>query len=571
MSIIKEKIKFDGRNMNFKFSLSSNDNFIGFQQEIDSLMQSTTTDLINPAVDAEEKRFKLNSTPNANLTLIFQFYNVTASISQILFTAAGFTTDEINSKSLNLLNSFFILDFYDTYNINTQTKIFTTYLTKIGNTPQYTINETSNNQLYRWYVPISYLTGTTMTGYVKFSFYNAKTGKITTFFNVDNTSLTTPEHMFFKAQLDQSNMTWKFLTTSYPIITANEISNNTLFTDKVNNTIDNMDNLKQNPPSGDTFIISNGSAGYGSIAKNSSTQPTAPILGKLIITSIVSNNAVGNSSVISDGGADVNERGFVWSTSPIPTTDNNIITSDNGTGAFTANLWELNYATTYYARAYAINNIDITYSNEVSFTTLPVALTVLTDIVGTVISNSATLQGHVGNDGGAAITAEGFIMGSNPSYLTINISAVLAPVNSVFYGSASPLAPNTTYYYKACATNSVGTSYGSITNFTTTSVPPPSVTTIYFGHTSSTATIKTGVNYTGSDSIIDSGIVWATHSNPDQSSNNIHHGAMSGGGYFDTTISGLSTSLTYHVRSYIIMGSAPSSPIYGNEVSFILT
>jgi len=273
MSIIREKIRFNnslvalsggttgttgftGTTMNLRISLSSSDNLIEYQQEIDRLTQFTTIDLINPVVDGEERRFKLNPTPSANITLNFQFYNVTASTYQTLLTAAGFTANEINNNTLNVLNSFFILDFYDTFDINSQTKIFTTYLTKLNKVPSYTIGASNNNQFYRWYVPLSYLqaeTGSTITGYVKFSFYNAKTGKVITFFNNDNISLTTPEYMFFKAELYKNGMTWKFLTSSYPTITAKEIINNTLFANKVNNTVENKDDLKQNPPSGTTY------------------------------------------------------------------------------------------------------------------------------------------------------------------------------------------------------------------------------------------------------------------------------------------------------------------------------
>ena len=162
------------------------------------------------------------------------------------------------------------------------------------------------------------------------------------------------------------------------------------------------------------------------------------------------------------------------------------------------------------------------------------------------------------------------MIGTNPSYITNNIP--VATLSFPTFGAGlGLLVSNLTYYVQAYATNSVGTSYGGVVTFITLAPAPPTVTAIYFGHTSSTAIIKTGVAYNGSDSIIDSGIVWASASNPDQSSNKISHGAMSGTGWFDTTITGLSTSSTYHVRSYIIMASAPSSPIYSPEISFQLT
>ncbi|MFA5207218.1 MAG: hypothetical protein WC428_00810 [Candidatus Paceibacterota bacterium] len=264
MSIIREKIKFNSSGSSLNISLGSNSNFIEYQQDIDRLTQFTGLDLVNPVIDGEERRFKLNPTPNAVITLKFQFYASFMSAydtSGYGFIAAGFTYDEIHLFSANLLNSFFILDFYDTFDINNQTKIFTTYLTKLtipptSYLPEYTIGASTNNQLYRWYVPLSYFTGSTMIGYVKFSFFNAKTGKVTLFFNEDNDIAgiqETPMKIFFKTQLDITNMTWKFITTSYPIIKAKEVINNTLYINKVNNTIVNKDNLQQNPPSGTTY------------------------------------------------------------------------------------------------------------------------------------------------------------------------------------------------------------------------------------------------------------------------------------------------------------------------------
>ena len=273
MSIIREKIRFNsslvgtsgttgttltGHSMNLIISLGSCENFTEYGEDIDNLTQFTVLGLVNPVIDGEVRRFKLNPIPNSYITLIFKFYNVTATTYQTLLTAAGFTTNEINNNDLNILNSFFILDFYDTFDLNSQAKIFTTYLTKLNNLLIYTIGVSNSNQLYPWYIPLSYIlpnaqTGSTAIGYVKLSFYNAKTGNITPFYNQDNESLTTPERIFFKVQLDLINMTWKFLTASYPTITAKEIANNVLYIDKVNNTVDSMDNLQQNPPSGNTY------------------------------------------------------------------------------------------------------------------------------------------------------------------------------------------------------------------------------------------------------------------------------------------------------------------------------
>jgi hypothetical protein len=69
-------------------------------------------------------------------------------------------------------------------------------------------------------------------------------------------------------------MTWKMLTTVYSYINAKEIANNVLYVDKVNNTVDSMDNLQQNPPSGNTFTQLNGKGVYSDTNTNTTTSTT---------------------------------------------------------------------------------------------------------------------------------------------------------------------------------------------------------------------------------------------------------------------------------------------------------
>jgi hypothetical protein len=306
MQIIREKIRFNslisGGTMNLRFSLSSNDDFLGYQQEIDNLTQFVSLDLVNPVNDLEKRRFKSQNSMLLAPKLSFQFYS-TIIISGVdnsqyytppsfVIGSNMFTEAEIASSSPNWLNSFFILDFYDTYDTYTQTKIFTTYLTKKGigtvtattinifgipytyntystPTPTYTVDD--SNQLYYWYVPVSFINtqlnlgNTIFTGYVKFSFYNAKTGKIVLFYNKDNESgaiSKTPEKMFFKTELNLVNKTWKFITTTPPYVNAKEMINNTAYITKVNSTVESINNLAQNPPSGDTFTYLTGTGSY---------------------------------------------------------------------------------------------------------------------------------------------------------------------------------------------------------------------------------------------------------------------------------------------------------------------
>jgi hypothetical protein len=259
MSITQETIRYNnnitGNTMNLKINLGLHNNFTGYQQEIDNLTSFTTTDLVNPETDAELRRFKLYDDSNLYNTasISFLFYNKITQVHIANFITNDFTPFEISSKTKNITNSFFILDYYDSYNEYNQNKIFRTYLTKITTIPIYTI---INTQFYYLNIPVWYIdsiTGNTTTGYIKFSFYNAKTGKIVLFYNHDNQSLLTSEKMFFKTELDLVNKTWYIDTPSYPLMKAYELESNALYTNRINATNTTFDNLQQTYPTGNTF------------------------------------------------------------------------------------------------------------------------------------------------------------------------------------------------------------------------------------------------------------------------------------------------------------------------------
>ena len=87
-------------------------------------------------------------------------------------------------------------------------------------------------------------------------------------------------------------------------------------------------------------------------------------------TSIASTSATFGGEVPSEGSAAVTARGVCWSTSPRPTIADLHTTDSLGTGSFTSILSGLTPNTTYYARAYATNEVGTAYSDEVCFTTL---------------------------------------------------------------------------------------------------------------------------------------------------------------------------------------------------------
>ena len=134
----------------------------------------------------------------------------------------------------------------------------------------------------------------------------------------------------------------------------------------------------------------------------------------------------------------------------------------------------LSAATTYYIRAFATNSIGTSYGGELSFTTLA-APTVTTTAISNITENSATSGGSVTATGGASITAQG-VCWSTSANPTISNSFTTNGTTTPFTSNLTGLAASTTYYVRAYATNSVGTSYGSQISFTTSAAVPPALT-----------------------------------------------------------------------------------------------
>jgi len=122
---------------------------------------------------------------------------------------------------------------------------------------------------------------------------------------------------------------------------------------------------------------------YGNEISFNTTAQSIPTLSTAAIASISQTTATSGGNITNDGGAPVQSRGVCYSTSTNPTILNSVTINGTGAGEFTSPITGLAANTTYYVRAYAINNIGTGYGKEVSFTTSPLLPTV-TDIDGNI-------------------------------------------------------------------------------------------------------------------------------------------------------------------------------------------
>jgi hypothetical protein len=204
--------------------------------------------------------------------------------------------------------------------------------------------------------------------------------------------------------------------------------------------------------------------------KDSNPTISLPVLTTSSLSAISQTTATGGGTITTYGSENVTDRGICWSTSHGPTTSSSKTSDGSGIGVFSSSLTGLLPSTTYYVRAYAINNTGTAYGNEMTFTTLATSgafLPSLTTLVITISKTYIVYQGNIDSDGGGAITAKGICWSSNP-YPTIGSSTSDGSGNASFTNTLNGFAPGTRYHVRAYATNSAGTGYGDDISFTTT-------------------------------------------------------------------------------------------------------
>ncbi len=259
------------------------------------------------------------------------------------------------------------------------------------------------------------------------------------------------------------------------------------------------------------------------------------------------------------------EKGVCYNTATAPTITNNKVayTGETTTATFNVTLSGLNYATTYYARAYATGTSGTIYGEEYNFTTLPVVPTLTTAAITAITGNSAAGGGNVTVGGGADVTARGTCFGLAHNPTITNSITTDGKGTGAFVSALTSLKGNTTYYVRAYATNSAGTGYGPEVSFTTL-VDLPVVTTAAVTGISKVAAVSGGeVTYDGGGTVSARGLVWSTSANPTITDNKIDGG--NGLGVFVSNLSGLTSSTTYHVRAYATNSAGTA---YGSDVQF---
>lgn len=187
------------------------------------------------------------------------------------------------------------------------------------------------------------------------------------------------------------------------------------------------------------------------------------------VSDITINTAVCGGNVLNDGFAEVTERGICYATHEEPTVFDYKVVGGEGLGLFQCRMSGLEMLTTYYVRAYAKNSEGYAYGNEVTFVTADETY------LPEVITHEVTDFNHFYAIGGGEVVANGGldIIRRGICYSTSHNPTIYSSVLTAGGGMGefecrmTYLYGNTTYYVRAFASNSAGTSYGNEVTFTT--------------------------------------------------------------------------------------------------------
>jgi hypothetical protein len=290
-------------------------------------------------------------------------------------------------------------------------------------------------------------------------------------------------------------------------------------------------------------------------------------------------------TITSSGSDSITRYGFCFSSSEkTPTVSDSIVatttTPDEFPYAFTLTSSLMQPDTLYYARAFAENKQGIAYSETVISFVVPDNRTVpvvSTDTVENITSNSANVKAIITNDGGAPITAYGVCYSKTNATPDVTDEVIVSgnaseEIPLAYAEVLSALSNSTTYYVRAFTTNTIGTAYGNVKTFHTTTAPvvnPTVATDNVLNITTSTASAEGTFSSKGTGAVVRYGFAYSkTNTNPTINDAVVASGTSAPSVFpsaFSANLTGLTANTVYYIRAFATTTAGTS---YGVSKNF---
>ncbi|MBO4340881.1 MAG: carboxypeptidase regulatory-like domain-containing protein [Bacteroidales bacterium] len=296
------------------------------------------------------------------------------------------------------------------------------------------------------------------------------------------------------------------------------------------------------------------------------------------VEDITYNSALAKGTLLSVGSDAVTRFGVCYGTSEAPTVSDKVLSLGDTKKAqsFQSALTGLSQETTYYIRAFAENSVGLSYSEStIRFTTtgLPVPPSVETGTVENITSITAKAKGTVSSLGNVEkVTAYGHVWGlsHNPTLTSNSGKTNKGETSSTlsYVSDLTALSVYTTYYVRAYATNSKGTSYGEEVTFTTDKGDVTLSTTAATDIIHNAATVGGTISSDGGNTIVEVGVCYGTSASS-LSATGDHIVLNLDGNGFSGRLTGLVAQTNYYIRAYARTDS--DKLFYANSRQFTTT
>lgn len=187
--------------------------------------------------------------------------------------------------------------------------------------------------------------------------------------------------------------------------------------------------------------------------------------------------------------------------------------------------------------------------------------------VSEISAASAKSGGTVSDDGGAPVTVRGVVWGTTDNPTVNSNSGITSDGSGIgaFISTLTGLTHASTYYVRAYATNSAGTSYGNQVQFSTNAIAATVATANIKDITHNSAVGGGNVTDDGGSPVSARGVVWNKTGNPTLDNKDGFTVDGNGKGEFTSTLTGLTHAATYYVRAYATNSEGTA---YGSQKQF---